>query len=481
MKSKTPLMLLLSFIVFALLLGSVAYYKYLTWFYLKNKIESYYFSSSLVEKEQLLQEQMLTEVLEAEDFSVSALTQKNQESSIFRLPYTQHDVQIWKKRKLKYELLTLKERIETLKLNSLAYKIQAVQGVEEAKKFYEEKGRAFPPLEHIQQPFKFLLKVYLDEGHGGKDPGAISPSEASGTVQFPEKTSNLLLAKVLKQYLEAMGAEVYTLRNTDHFVSLSARSAKVAEQTFQDFVQLLKEEIAYRTQFTVLDLQHYGLTEQMNQEQLGYFQKILSVLEKETIPFYQPFFASIYEENLDTTNSIFSGYGASLEARLIYDIQSMLKHRIFLSIHANANLDPKTQGTQAYFLSNATVLDWMDDDLPEGYEKIISFESSKKLEDFKAFYPQYLHFEGIDRAFLAQKLYRSVADHLPELESAEGLQTLERYFFVLRTNAYTSVLYETAYISNPDDFLLLQNEEKRARLASALMKGIIDYYSALKN
>ncbi|MEJ5185935.1 MAG: N-acetylmuramoyl-L-alanine amidase, partial [Candidatus Geothermincolales bacterium] len=63
----------------------------------------------------------------------------------------------------------------------------------------------------------FGVKVCLDPGHGGSDPGAIGPT---GLL---EKDVNLKVALKLKSLLEAEGASVLLTRADDRYVSLSER------------------------------------------------------------------------------------------------------------------------------------------------------------------------------------------------------------------------------------------------------------------
>lgn len=58
------------------------------------------------------------------------------------------------------------------------------------------------------------VKILLDVGHGGKDPGAVSFSN-----KYTEAYSNLHLAKLVKKELESIGAEVYLTRSKDVFSS----------------------------------------------------------------------------------------------------------------------------------------------------------------------------------------------------------------------------------------------------------------------
>ena len=63
------------------------------------------------------------------------------------------------------------------------------------------------------------MKVFLDAGHGGKDPGAC----ANGLV---EKSMTLITAKGAKAQLEAAGVTVMLSRTDDRFLTLTERAEK---------------------------------------------------------------------------------------------------------------------------------------------------------------------------------------------------------------------------------------------------------------
>src|SRR5690606_1224957 len=64
-----------------------------------------------------------------------------------------------------------------------------------------------------------MVKIYIDPGHGGNDPGAV----ANG---LREKDLNLKIAKYMRDYLlnNYTGVSVRMSRETDKTVSLSART-----------------------------------------------------------------------------------------------------------------------------------------------------------------------------------------------------------------------------------------------------------------
>lgn len=67
-----------------------------------------------------------------------------------------------------------------------------------------------------------VIKVALDPGHGGIDPGAVG-----GETGLLEKEINLNLARELGRLLEARGLEVLLTRHDDRFVSLPDRAALI--------------------------------------------------------------------------------------------------------------------------------------------------------------------------------------------------------------------------------------------------------------
>lgn len=63
-----------------------------------------------------------------------------------------------------------------------------------------------------------MLKICIDPGHGGRDPGAV------GQGGLQEKDVNLAVAKKVAKHLESMGYEAILTRSEDEYVSLGARS-----------------------------------------------------------------------------------------------------------------------------------------------------------------------------------------------------------------------------------------------------------------
>ena len=73
-------------------------------------------------------------------------------------------------------------------------------------------GSTSQPLENV--------RVVVDPGHGGSDPGAIG---AAGAYGPDEADLNLALAQQVKAELEALGAQVYLTRTEDTDCLLTER------------------------------------------------------------------------------------------------------------------------------------------------------------------------------------------------------------------------------------------------------------------
>ena len=93
--------------------------------------------------------------------------------------------------------------------------------------------------------------IVIDPGHGGSDPGAISP-----TLKMREKEINLEVAKEAKRLLEAAGFRVYMTRTDDSYVSLQDR-AEVANQLRADLFISIHANSAPRADLKGVETLYY--------------------------------------------------------------------------------------------------------------------------------------------------------------------------------------------------------------------------------
>jgi len=78
-----------------------------------------------------------------------------------------------------------------------------------------------------------LHRIFIDPGHGGKDPGA-----QNRALKLQEKNLTLDLARRLEKILRARGYEVVMSRGDDRFISLDGRSAHANRVNADLFVSL---------------------------------------------------------------------------------------------------------------------------------------------------------------------------------------------------------------------------------------------------
>ena len=79
---------------------------------------------------------------------------------------------------------------------------------------------------------RYIRRVVIDAGHGGKDPGAISKRGVR------EKKINLRVAKYLYEQLRKKGYKVYMTRNTDEFISLQGRTDFTKKKNADLFISI---------------------------------------------------------------------------------------------------------------------------------------------------------------------------------------------------------------------------------------------------
>lgn len=82
--------------------------------------------------------------------------------------------------------------------------------------------------------------IMIDPGHGGEDPGAISQDELTY-----EKNATLATAQVIREHLEAAGAEVILTRNTDEYLSLDQIAEASNASNADAFISLHYDDSYY--------------------------------------------------------------------------------------------------------------------------------------------------------------------------------------------------------------------------------------------
>lgn len=158
--------------------------------------------------------------------------------------------QFCRKYNLEFQFNTIDEIVE---LTSQDKDIRLIVGVSlvyfNGNFFYLKKppfyfrGNIFLPVElgriisspEVTKPLPYPLPIHtivIDPGHGGKDPGAISPRG------LKEKDLNLKVSKYLKRELEKRGYKVYLTRERDVYLTLRERVEIAREKEADLFISV---------------------------------------------------------------------------------------------------------------------------------------------------------------------------------------------------------------------------------------------------
>ena len=76
------------------------------------------------------------------------------------------------------------------------------------------------------------MKWYLDFGHGGKDPGAVGPTN------LKESDTALKIGMIVKENLENALEKVITTRDNDKYYSLDYRTKKANNENSDYFISI---------------------------------------------------------------------------------------------------------------------------------------------------------------------------------------------------------------------------------------------------
>ncbi len=304
-----------------------------------------------------------------------------------------------------------------------------------------------------EQPLRGL-RVILDAGHGGSDPGTVWPQK--GKHEFEEKEAALLLAEQIKLKLQAAGTEVVTLRDRDEFVSVYNRSATAGRYILNEYLQGQADEQVAPKQ---------GLA------------RTLTEAERRTLGDIDSALQEIIAKNKDSFGGILGGIGATPQAEMLMDIEKQFVDVVYLSVHVNSSAHSDVGGTQVYLLRSPTLF---------AAQNILPYEGSEfsetYLPDAKAvpFYPLYLKYDDEARLRLARGLYTAVARTAPEMRTNIAKSVLEENFAVIRTCNLPGVLFETGFITNERDRKFLWSKTGRDKLATAVVDGLKTYVELMQ-
>ena len=147
---------------------------------------------------------------------------------------------------------------------------------------------------------------------------------------------------------------------------------------------------------------------------------------------------TILTRDKDISPAVNYSVNEDLAARV--DLANITNPDLFISIHNNASSsNPEAQGTETYYC----------EDNPQNFESLQ----------------------------LADSIQSAAMDTLDTKD--RGLK--EARFYVLRNTTMPAILLETAFISSPYEEARLQNQTFRENVATAIFRGIYNYYNPLPN
>lgn len=153
---------------------------------------------------------------------------------------------------------------------------------------------------------------------------------------------------------------------------------------------------------------------------------------------------------------------------------------LFISIHCNANNNPKAHGSETYFMGlhvNEGNLD-----VAKRENAVITYEADYKENDrYGGFDPNspesHIIFSLVQNAYMNQSLRLSsyVEAETGKISQIRSRGVKQAGFLVLWKTSMPSILIETGFITNPEDRKFLASEEGKNTIAKGIYEAIEDY------
>ncbi len=142
---------------------------------------------------------------------------------------------------------------------------------------------------------------------------------------------------------------------------------------------------------------------------------------------------------------------------------------IFISVHANASLNPKAKGFEVWYL-------------PPSYRRNL-LDSNAKTEDPKEILPilnTMLEEEfTVESILLAKQILKGLEKEVGQETENRGLK--DETWFVVRKAKMPSVLVEIGFVTNKDEARKLVDGTYLKRISTAIYSGIVSFIDSFEN
>jgi N-acetylmuramoyl-L-alanine amidase len=140
---------------------------------------------------------------------------------------------------------------------------------------------------------------------------------------------------------------------------------------------------------------------------------------------------------------------------------------IYISIHANASLNPNGRGYEVWYLTPEYRRTLIDQEKYADTPEIVPILNLMLEEEFTSE-------STIMARFILNRFTEILGDRIP----SRGLKAEE--WFVVRNARMPSVLVEMGFVTNQEDALLMSDEAYLKNLSEALYKGITDFVAVFE-
>ena len=277
--------------------------------------------------------------------------------------------------------------------------------------------------------------IFLDPGHGGKDPGC---SIFAGGVRYLEAPINLTVANRTKTDLEAKGATVIMMRSDDSWVSLYNRISLTHLYCIQYADQMRIDTLSNRDK-----------------------ERIIRELS-DTI-----------QVNSDNVNGggmgIMAGTGVGSDLNLLMNLEKKMTDVLYLSIHVNSNGSSYVHGTQVYYDTDESVISsekHMVKTIPE-------YRNNPNFPLRKVYYGR----NGSRNQLLAQSIYDAVISSEPQM-ATNAKSVLTDNFAVLREHNLAGVMVEVGFITNKKDRSYLSDSAYIDKISLGITEGCVRFFAS---